>query len=52
MKRFFHRIADYIRECDKALYILCIITTLFGCVMVLSATYVHTAEVLVSLSRS
>lgn len=41
MKRIFHRIADYIRECDKMLYILCIITTLFGCVMVLSTTYVH-----------
>ena len=41
MKRIFHRIADYIRECDKTLYILCIITTLFGCVMVLSTTYVH-----------
>ncbi len=35
----FRRIADYIRECDKLLYILCIVTTLFGCVMVLSTTY-------------
>ena len=39
MKLFFRRIADYIRECDKVLYALCIITTLFGCVMVLSTTY-------------
>ncbi len=39
MKIIFRRIADYIRECDKLLYILCIITTLFGCVMVLSTTY-------------
>ncbi len=39
MRRVFRRIADYIRECDKLLYILCIITTLFGCVMVLSTTY-------------
>lgn len=39
MSRFFRRIADYIRECDKILYILCIVTTLFGCVMVLSSTY-------------
>lgn len=37
----FRRIADYIRECDKLLYILLIITTLFGCVMVLSTTYNH-----------
>ena len=35
----FRRIADYIRECDKLLYILCIVTTLYGCVMVLSTTY-------------
>jgi rod shape determining protein RodA len=39
MKIIFRRIADYIRECDKSLYILCIITTLFGSVAVLSATY-------------
>ncbi len=39
MKMIFRRIADYIRECDKVLYILCIVTTLFGCVMVLSTTY-------------
>lgn len=39
MKLIFRRIADYIRECDKTLYILCIATTLFGCVMVLSSTY-------------
>ena len=39
MRLVFRRIADYIRECDKVLYVLCIITTLFGCVMVLSTTY-------------
>ncbi len=39
MRILFRRIADYIRECDKLLYILCIVTTLFGCVMVLSTTY-------------
>ncbi len=39
MKIFFRRIADYIRECDKPLYILCIVTTLYGCVAVLSSTY-------------
>ncbi len=39
MKTLFRRIADYIRECDKVLYILCIVTTLYGCVMVLSSTY-------------
>ncbi len=37
----FRRIADYIRECDKVLYVLLLITTLFGCVMVLSTTYNH-----------
>lgn len=39
MRIIFRRIADYIRECDKLLYILCIVTTLFGCVAVLSTTY-------------
>ena len=39
MRMMFRRIADYIRECDKLLYILCIVTTLYGCVMVLSTTY-------------
>ena len=39
MRMIFRRIADYIRECDKILYILCIATTIFGCVAVLSATY-------------
>ena len=41
MKRILRRIADYIRECDKLLYILCIVTTLYGCVMVLSSTAVR-----------
>lgn len=35
----FRKIADYIRECDKILYILCFITTLYGSVAVLSSTY-------------
>lgn len=39
MNRIFRRIADYIRECDKLLYILCTVTALFGCIMVLSSTY-------------
>ena len=39
MKLIFRRIADYIRECDKLLYILCFVTTAFGCVAVLSTTY-------------
>lgn len=39
MKMIFRRIADYIRECDKVLYILCFVTTAFGCVAVLSTTY-------------
>lgn len=39
MKGILHRIADYIRECDKVLYILVTVTSLFGCVAVLSSTY-------------
>ena len=39
MKRLARHVADYIRECDKLLYILCIVTTFYGCVMVLSSTY-------------
>ncbi|MBO5726344.1 MAG: FtsW/RodA/SpoVE family cell cycle protein, partial [Clostridia bacterium] len=41
--KFFGRIADYIRECDKVLFILCIFATTFGCFSVLSATR-HTGE--------
>ncbi len=37
MKRFFAATADYIRECDKLLYLLCTAATLFGCIAVLSA---------------
>ncbi|MBQ0083669.1 MAG: FtsW/RodA/SpoVE family cell cycle protein [Clostridiales bacterium] len=36
--KIFARIADYIRECDKILFILCLFTSLFGCAAVLSAT--------------
>ncbi len=39
MKRFLHGVADYIRECDKVLYFLCIAATLFGGMAVLSTTY-------------
>lgn len=39
MKRIIRQIADYIRECDKALYILCFVTTFYGCIAVLSTTY-------------
>lgn len=42
--KFFGRIADYIRECDKVLFILCIFATTFGCFSVLSATR-HTGEI-------
>ncbi len=38
MGRFFSRIADYIRESDKILMILCFVTTCYGCISVLSAT--------------
>ena len=37
--KIFSRIADYIRECDKILFILCLFTTSFGCMAVLSATH-------------
>lgn len=39
MQRFFGKIADYIRECDKVLLSLCIFASLYGCAAVLSATY-------------
>ncbi len=39
MKFLLRQIADYLRECDKVLIILCIITTSFGCGAVLSTTY-------------
>lgn len=38
MIKFFERIADYIRETDKILILLCTAASLFGAVMVLSAT--------------
>ena len=41
--KFFGRIADYIRECDKIMFILCIFATSYGCISVLSATR-HTGE--------
>ncbi len=39
MKIIMRRIADYIRECDKVLFILCLVTSLFGSVAVLTSTY-------------
>ncbi len=39
MRLIFRKIADYIRECDKLLYILSIVATLFGAVAVLSSTF-------------
>lgn len=44
MKLIIRKIADYIRECDKLLYFLCLVTTLFGCVAVLSTTYFVTGS--------
>ena len=38
MGRIFGRIADYIRECDKIMLLLCVTSSLFGCFAVLSAT--------------
>ncbi len=45
MKRFFRYVADYIRECDKALYILVIFATSFGCLAVLSSTYFYIGSI-------
>lgn len=39
MRRFLARIADFIRESDKILLILCIFTSLYGCLAVFSATH-------------
>lgn len=39
MKFIFHKIADYVRECDKFLMLLCVAATCFGCMAVLSTTY-------------
>lgn len=38
MKRFFAIIADYIRETDKALLLISIVASLYGCLAVTSAT--------------
>lgn len=39
MKFILRKTADYVRECDKVLFLLCIVATSFGCVAVLSTTY-------------
>ena len=39
MRGIFSAIADYIRECDKILFALCIAATSFGCLAVFSATH-------------
>lgn len=44
MKHILRRTADYIRECDKVLMILCVFATSFGCIAVLSATYQTTSS--------
>lgn len=36
--KFFSKVADYIRECDKILFSLCIFASLYGAVAVYSAT--------------
>jgi len=40
MRRFFERIADYIRETDKILILLCLAACLYGSTVILSATYI------------
>lgn len=39
MGKFFEKIADYIRETDKVLMILCTVACVFGSVVILSATF-------------
>src|ERR1035437_6988409 len=39
LKNLLHSIADYIRETDKLLLTLCITASLYGCILVLSATH-------------
>lgn len=39
MRQLFHRFADFFRESDKILLILCFITTFYGCTAVFSTTY-------------
>ena len=39
MRRLMARIADFIRESDKLLLLLCIFTSLYGCLAVFSATH-------------
>lgn len=38
LRSFFNSVADYIRECDKWLFILCVAASGYGCVAVLTAT--------------
>lgn len=38
MRSIWNSIADYIRECDKLLFLFCIAASSFGCVAVMSAT--------------
>ncbi len=38
MRGIWNSIADYIRECDKLLFLLCILASGYGCIAVMSAT--------------
>ncbi len=40
MKRFFGHVADYIRETDKILLLLCTFASFYGAILVWSATYI------------
>ncbi len=39
MGKFVGKIADYLRECDKLLLVLCLAASSYGCIAVLSATH-------------
>ena len=44
MKKFFKTIKNFIKETDKVLLLLCMLTSAFGCTAVLSATRWSAAE--------
>ena len=39
MRKFFKTVKNFIKETDKILLLLCMVTSAFGCISVLSATY-------------
>ena len=52
MRSFFSSVADYIRECDKLLFILCLAASGYGCLAIFSASHYleNTRQVWVQLA--